>query len=128
MATSNQTNRGMKTMEQTYQSETKTWAMILHFSQFAGYVVPIAGFLAPIIIWQLKKNDLPELDAHGRNVTNWIISEFIYSVACFILIFVGIGFLGFALLALLSLIFPIIGGVKASQGEVWKYPLTLSFI
>ncbi|MCC9656806.1 DUF4870 domain-containing protein [Rhodopirellula halodulae] len=115
-------------MEQTYQSETKTWAMILHFSQFAGYVVPIAGFLAPIIIWQLKKNDLPELDAHGRNVTNWIISEFIYSVACFILIFVGIGFLGFALLALLSLIFPIIGGVKASQGEVWKYPLTLSFI
>jgi len=42
--------------------------MFLHFSLLAGYVVPIAGLIAPIIIWQLKKNELPGLDEHGKVV------------------------------------------------------------
>lgn len=115
-------------MQYEQDPNANTWAMILHFSQFAGYVVPIAGFLAPIVIWQLKKDDLPTLDAHGRNVTNWLITEFLFSILCTILFFVGIGFLGFLVLAVLSVIFPIIGGIKASQGEVWKYPLTIRFV
>ena len=44
--------------------------MLLHFSQFAGVVVPIAGLLVPIILWQWKKNEFPDIDAHGKNVTN----------------------------------------------------------
>ncbi|EGF29918.1 DUF4870 domain-containing protein [Rhodopirellula baltica] len=115
-------------MQNEPDSNANTWAMILHFSQFAGYVVPIAGFLAPIVIWQLKKEDIPSLDLHGRNVTNWLITQFLLSVLCWILLFVGIGVLGFLILAVLSVIFPIIGGIKASQGEVWKYPMTIRFV
>ncbi|KLU02112.1 hypothetical protein RISK_005938 [Rhodopirellula islandica] len=102
--------------------------MALHFSQFAGYVIPFAGFLAPIVIWQLKKDDMPELDPHGRNIANWLITEFIASIVFAILAVIGIGLLGFLILAVLSVVFPIIGGIKASQGEIWKYPLTYRFV
>lgn len=54
--------------------EVRQWAMFLHFSLLAGYVVPLAGLVAPIIIWQVKKADLPELDAHAKIVLNWLIS------------------------------------------------------
>ncbi len=52
------------------EQQTRLWAMLLHFSQFAGVVVPIAGLLVPIILWQWKKNEFPDIDAHGKNVTN----------------------------------------------------------
>ena len=41
----------------------RQWAMFLHFSLLAGFVVPILGLIVPIIIWQLKKTDLPEINA-----------------------------------------------------------------
>src|SRR5947207_2717362 len=46
--------------------QTRQWAMVLHLSQFAGYAVPLAGLIAPIVIWQVKKNELPGIDAHGK--------------------------------------------------------------
>ncbi len=54
--------------------ETRKWAFILHMSVLAGFALPPAGFIAPIVIWQLKKNELPGIDAHGKNAVNWIIS------------------------------------------------------
>jgi uncharacterized protein len=101
---------------------TKTWAMILHFSVFAGYLVPMAGLIVPILIWQLKKQEMPELDNHGRMVANYLISLLIYSVVCVALILVGIGLLLLPILGVISIIFPIIGGIKANSGELWNYP------
>ena len=102
--------------------------MYLHFSMFAGYLVPIAGFVAPIIIWQVKKDELPSLDEHGRIVTNWLISNLIYSVIGFFLVFLVIGIPILIVLGILNLAFPLIGGLKANQGEVWQYPLTIKFV
>jgi len=66
--------------------------MFLHFSLLAGIVVPYVGLIAPVIIWQSKKNDLPEISPHGRVVVNWIISLLIYELVCFALVlFVLIG-------------------------------------
>ena len=35
----------------------RMWAMILHFSLLAGFVIPLGGLIAPIIIWQIKKEE-----------------------------------------------------------------------
>jgi len=107
--------------------QTNQWAMILHLSQFAGYLVPFAGLIAPIVIWQVKKNDLPGIDAHGKVVMNWILSALIYGVVSFLLTFILIGIPMIFILGLLLIIFPIIGGIKANNGEVWKYPLSIPF-
>ena len=105
--------------------ETNTWATILHLSVFAGYVVPAAGLIAPILIWQLKKNELPGLDAHGRVVANFMVSMLIYGLVAGVLCFVIIGIPLLIALGIVGIVFPIIGAIKASDGQVWQYPLML---
>jgi len=106
----------------------RQWAMLLHISTLAGFVAVGAGFIAPIVIWQIKKTDYPELDPHGKNVANWLISSVIYGVICSVLLLVFVGFFMLLILAALGIIFPIIAAIKANNGEVWKYPLAITFI
>ena len=107
---------------------TRTWAMLLHFSVFLGYLIPFAGLIAPVLIWQLKKGEMPELDAHGKMVVNFIISLIIYTLVSFLLTIVLIGILGYVAVFFMGIVFPIIGGIKAHSGELWKYPLVISII
>ena len=83
--------------------------------------------VAPIIIWQLKKEEMPGLDAHGKAVANWIITLLIYGGVSALPIFVLIGIPLILLLCLVRTIFPIIGGIKAGDGEVWNYPMSITF-
>ncbi|MBP7948984.1 MAG: DUF4870 domain-containing protein [Verrucomicrobiales bacterium] len=111
-----------------YTPAARQWAMWLHLSSLAGYLVPLAGFVAPIVIWQVKKGEFRVLDAHGKMVVNWLISAAIYGVACFVLAFVLIGIPLLIALGLAHVVFSIIGGVKANEGILWKYPLCLQLI
>jgi uncharacterized Tic20 family protein len=61
-------------------------------------------------------------------VCNWLISALLYGVLCIPLAFVFIGFFLALALAVLGIVFPIIGGIKANNGEVWKYPLSITFL
>ena len=108
--------------------ETRNWAMLLHLSVFAGYIVPMAGLIAPILIWQLKKEQMPELDAHGKEVTNFMISTFIYGLACFVLTFLLIGIPLFVVLAIASIVLPILGAIKANNGEFYRYPFLIRIL
>jgi uncharacterized protein len=108
----------------------RQWALLLHFSLLAGFIIPLAGLIVPLAIWQVKKSELPELDAHGKIIANWIISAIIYGFVCFLLthIIFFIGMLLLYMLGAICVIFPIIGGLKASNGELWKYPGSIQFI
>ncbi len=110
------------------EQQARQWAMFLHLSQLAGYIIPLIGLIAPIIIWQTKKEEYPILDEHGKIVINWIISELIYGAICSVLLFVIIGFPMLMILGILAVVFPIIGGIKANNGELWRYPMTINII
>jgi len=103
------------------------WGMLIHLSQFASFVIPMAGLIVPIILWQIKKDDSPIIDQHGRVVANWIISVLIYGIISGMLCLVFIGFPLVLALVIAGIAFPIIGGIKANNGEVWPYPLSISF-
>ncbi len=60
--------------------ETNTWALIMHLSLLAGFLVPLAGLIAPVAIYLIKKNDLPGLVPHGHVIFNWIVSVIIYCI------------------------------------------------
>ncbi len=107
--------------------EQKQTGMFLHLSQLLNFIPPL-GIVAPILIWQLKKDEIPGLDAHGKMVTNWIISAVIYGFVSAILSVVLIGFLGLAALFIMGIVFPIIGAIKANNGEFFEYPLTIKFL
>jgi len=106
----------------------RRWAIILHLSQLANFLIPLSGFILPIVIWQMKEDQINGLDAHGKVVANWLISSFLYSIAFFILSFALIGISLLFILGLLAICFPIYGAIKASDGELWSYPLSIRFI
>ena len=109
-------------------TEQKQTGMFLHLSQLLNMVIPLAGVVVPIVIWQMKKDETPALDAHGKMVVNWLISSLIYWFVSGVLAIVLIGFLGMLALVIMGIVFPIIGGVKANNGELWEYPLTIKFL
>ncbi|MGN6133504.1 MAG: DUF4870 domain-containing protein [Aureliella sp.] len=109
------------------EQQVRLWGMIMHLSQLANFLLPVAGFIIPIVIWQMKKNEYPELDAHGKIIANWLLSSLIYGFVSVLLVFVLVGIPLLLALGLAGIVFPIIGGIKANSGEIWKYPLCITF-
>jgi uncharacterized protein len=111
----------------TIAEQTRLWAMFIHLSQLLNFAVPVAGVVIPIALWQWKKGELPGVDVHGKTVANWVVSALIYGAVCAPLALVAIGIPLLIVLMVLAIAFPIIGGIKANNGEVWKYPLSIQF-
>ena len=111
-------------------ADEKQMGLFLHLSQLANVIFFPLGILAPILIWQLNKDKMPALDAHGKMVVNWMISTIIYGFVSIILIFVFlIGLIPLIGLMIAGIAFPIIGAIKANNdGELWEYPLTIKFL
>jgi len=107
--------------------DTNMWGMFIHLSQFAGIMIPYAGLVLPIVLWQIKKDESKVIDQHGKIVTNWIISATIYGAVGLILSTILIGFPLLIALAICAIVFPIIGGIRANNGEVWQYPMCIKF-
>ncbi len=118
------------------QKNLRTWTVLCHASAFLGFFVPAAGHLVgPLLVWLLKRDESPEIDEHGKESVNFQLSMFIYTAAlgvvCFILMFVLIGFLLiplFAILYVVDLVLVIIAALKASEGQFYRYPLTIRLI
>ena len=108
--------------------DERQMGLFLHLSQLANVILFPIGIIAPIIIWQTQKEKMPALDAHGKMVANFMISMTIYGLVSFVLMFVLIGFLTILAVMLIGIIFPIVGAVKANNGEFWQYPLTIKFL
>ena len=143
----------------------KNTATILHLSALSQYFIPFGNYILPTIIWSAKKESSPFVDQNGRNVLNFQLSIFLYSLILlliaiptlvygllkntnldlflnsnhhfdtfnseqlsgFVITLAVTGFL-FATLKVSEFILIIIGAVSASNGQSYKYPLTLNFI
>jgi hypothetical protein len=108
--------------------DEKQMGLFLHLSQLANIILFPVGIVLPIVLWQTQKEKMPAIDAHGKMVANFMISMTIYLFVSLILMFVLIGFLLLPVVGIIGLVFPIIGALKANNGEFWEYPLTIKFI
>lgn len=109
------------------EREARQWALFIHLSQLANFIVPLAGWILAIVLWQIKKDELPGVDDHGKVVLNWLISALIYGLVCMPLAFILIGIPLLIALGILCILFPILGALKANEGKVWPYPLSIRF-
>nr|WP_317270998.1 DUF4870 domain-containing protein [Arthrospira sp. PLM2.Bin9] len=108
--------------------ESRTWGMIAHLSSFVGYVIPVANIVGPLVIWLLKKDEMPFVEDQAKEALNFQISILIYLCVSIVLILFLIGIpLLFAVLVF-DLIFTIVAASKANEGIRYRYPLTLRFI
>ncbi len=107
--------------------DSNTWGVFIHLSQFLTYLIPLAGIIVPIILWQIKKKDSAIIDRHGKIVINWLLTEIILLIIAAPLCFILIGFPLLFLISAAAIIFPIIGAIKAGNGEIWPYPCSIRF-
>lgn len=105
--------------------DENTFCTIMHLSQFAGVILPVLGFVLPIVMWQVGKDGNANVDKHGRMILNWMISFAIYMFIAGILVFVAVGVPILIVLMILNLIFVIKATIKANEGKFWAYPMTL---
>src|ERR1700681_3061266 len=117
-------------MNETSQAgNVRTWCVECHLSALAGLVIPALGhILGPLIVWLVKRGDSPEIDAHGKEALNFQISMLIYNVVAGVLCLLLIGFFFLAVLHILNVIFVIIAALRASEGQFYRYPLTIRLI
>lgn len=102
-----------------------TYLMLMHLTQFAGAIIPLAGFIVPILMWTTNKDTNANVDKHGKNILNAMISYAIYiAVLCITVIGIPIA----AIFGVVYAVFVVIATVKANNGEYWKYPITIQFI
>jgi len=110
--------------------------MWCHLSSLAGLVIPFGNFIGPLIIWQMKRNEFPALDPHGKEALNFQLSVLIYLLVGALGTFVGMFACGMGLLlipvliviSLGSIVLAVIAGIKANEGVTYRYPLTLRLI
>jgi uncharacterized Tic20 family protein len=104
-------------------SSDKLLAILCHLSFIFGL-----GFLLPLIIYLVKRDESPFVRAHASEVLNFHLSLFIYALCAAVLVLILIGIPLLILIALLGFICAIVGAIKASNDEYYFYPLTVRFI
>lgn len=103
--------------------------VIAHLSQLITLFIGFGSLLLPLVFWLTQKDKVYQMDVHGKNIINFQLSLMVYFIVSIpLILFLGLGILGFIVLGIISIIFPIVNAVKSSRGEVPVYPFTINFI
>ena len=114
--------------QQLSESDARMWATFAHLGIVAGWIIPLATVLVPLIIWLIQKDKSAFVDRHGRAALNFQLTMIIGFVIGGILTLVYIGIFIIAALGVLDLIFSILAAVAANKGEEYKYPFSLELV
>lgn len=104
-------------------NDDKLWIYASHLSLLLGL-----GLIVPLVIYLVKKDDSPLITEHAREALNFHISVYIYSIVCFILFVILIGMLLLPALIIGAVVLAIIAAIKASEGTLYRYPLTIRLV
>ncbi|CAM1345020.1 DUF4870 domain-containing protein [Tenacibaculum amylolyticum] len=108
--------------------KNKELLVLTHLSQLLDFVTGIGGLIVPLVLWAVKKDEVEGMDEHGKAIINFRISMFLYVLLCIPLILLfGLGLLGFLVLGIFYLIFPIMNAIRANNDETPNYPFSISF-
>lgn len=113
--------------------DARKWAMIAHLSALVGLLGNGIGFvIGPLLVWAIKKDPHPFVDEQGKEAINFQLTVIISGVAAIILGFTVIGLVVaiplILVTAILAVIFPIIGGIRANEGHHYRYPFSWRLI
>ena len=103
-------------------SDARLWAMLAHLS---GIVIAIIG---PLVIMMTfgKRNEF--VRSQSTEALNFQITVFLATLVSALLMFVIIGIVLLPIVAIGALVFFIIGGVKAYNGEDYRYPINIRMV
>jgi uncharacterized protein len=109
--------------------DAKTFGMLCHLAALAGFIIPLGSIVGPLVIWLIKKNEMPFVDDQGKESLNFQITLAIAMLICIPLIFLlGLGALLMFAIGIAGLVFVIIAAMKANEGIAYRYPWALRLI
>ena len=103
-------------------------AVAAHLSTFAGLVIPFGSVIGPLAVWLTRRHRDPFVDQAGREALNFGITIAVYGSVLLVaaLMLVGIPLLVVGVVAWVVL--ASLAAVKASQGQPYRYPLTMRLV
>lgn len=114
--------------DKTISKDERTWGMLCHLIAFSGVVIPFGSIIGPLVIWLIKKDEMPFVDDQGKESLNFQITMLIAIIISAILTVVVIGFLLLAVLGIFWLVIVIMAAVKANDGVAYRYPYAIRFL
>ncbi|HYN97748.1 MAG TPA: DUF4870 domain-containing protein [Pilimelia sp.] len=113
-------------------SDEKTWALLAHFGGPAGVIVGggLLGWVAPLIALLAKGGQSQTVRAHAVAALNFQITWALAMLGGVVLAIISCGVLFFVpfVIALVPIVFGIIGGVKATEGTLYRYPMSVTMV
>ena len=106
----------------TPDQDSKTMGMLAHLLGI------FLGFIGPLIIWLIKKDQSPFVDDQGKESLNFQIMLMIGYVIGTVTSALCIGFLIIPAVWIFGIIFSIIAALKAKDGVAYRYPVNLRLI
>ena len=104
-------------------SDDKLWSIFCHLSLLFG-----VGFILPLIVYLIKKQDSPVTAENAKEALNFHISVYLYLFISFLLCFLFIGFLLLPVIGIASLVLAIVACLKVSEGVTYRYPMTIRLV
>ena len=101
----------------------KIWSMLSHLSALLG-----VGFVLPLVVYLAMRKESEYVATNAREALNFHITVLIYTLCCIPLVFILIGIPLLIVLGIGSLVLAIIAAIKASDGQSYRYPLTLRLV
>jgi hypothetical protein len=123
-------------MEQTVSSapsgtpskEQRNWAMFAHLSALLVYPTLIGGIVGPLVIWLMRRDDMPFAADQAKETLNFQITVYLAGLVCGILMLLVIGFFLAVILVVAHIVLTLVAAVKASEGVAYRYPFNLRLI
>ena len=117
-----QTEQEVKAEELETNKDARNMAMLCHL------LAIFSSFIAPLIIWLLKKDEEPFVDSQGKEALNFQITVILAMVVSSLLTAICIGVPLLFAIPIANLVFCIIAAVKASNGVAYRYPVSIRFL
>jgi uncharacterized protein len=108
-------------------STERSWALAAHLASFLAAAAAL-GFVAPLVVLLAKGDESPFIRRHSVESLNFQINALIWIAVCLALFFVLIGIPLLVAYGIFYAVCVIVGSVRASNGQEYRYPMTIRFV
>ncbi|HEX8523124.1 MAG TPA: DUF4870 domain-containing protein [Tepidisphaeraceae bacterium] len=108
--------------------DARLWGMLAHLSSLV-MLLSIPPILGPLVVWLMKKDQMPFVNDQGKESLNFQITVLIAILISIPLVCLGgIGIFIMIAVGVAALVLAIIAGIQANNGVAYRYPMTLRLV
>ena len=107
--------------------QERLWGMLAHLLSFVAAYIAL-GFVAPLVVLLVFGPRSAYVRAQAVESLNFNLSWLLYAIVAGILVIIGIGLLILLALGIAYVVLVVIASVRANNGQLYRYPLTIRFM